>query len=365
VERAQVLWRDGDPSDGACAPAGCAGERCNSSVNYANVSLHRCYCACGYAVYNCPDLAVTRAGSLLSATEGRKLVWASGDEGKNGDAWHDILLKRSTDTGATWSRAQIVMSQSAGWRDAAGHQFPARANVTLQNAELVVDKITGGIFLFATRNNSHVFRATSLDDGVSWSAAVDVSEEVKPTSLHWGWYATSFSSLQLRFNKEHKGRLVGCADHVLDQWSAYPIAGSHSHTLISDTHGKDWRVGRQPLALNSSNECSLAELANGTLVMNSRNYVGRPDPVRGCYIKKPGPPACPKGSVPRPLPCPASVGRTWCPSDPSAGQCDRPPRPACPPCGPSLPPKPNACPVFRYISHSYDGGESGPGRVCH
>ena len=290
VEHSQVLWRDGDPTDGACAPAGCGGERCNSSINYENVSIHRCYCACGYAVYNCPDLAVTKAGSLLSATEGRKLVWASGDEGKNGDAWHDILLKRSTDSGASWSRAQIVMSQSAGWVDPSGHQFAPTANVTLENAELVVDKITGSIFLFATRNNSHVFRTESLDDGVTWSAAVDVSEEVKPTALHWGWYATSFSSLQLVHNKEHKGRLVGCADHVLDQWTAYPINGSHSHTLISDTHGKSWRPGREPLALNSSNECSLAELSNGA----------RTQPSPPASATPPTPLTCRRGCVCRP-----------------------------------------------------------------
>ena len=177
-----------------------------------------------------------------------------------------------------------------GWVDPSGHQFAPTANVTLENAELVVDKITGSIFLFATRNNSHVFRTESLDDGVTWSAAVDVSEEVKPTALHWGWYATSFSSLQLVHNKEHKGRLVGCADHVLDQWTAYPINGSHSHTLISDTHGKSWRPGREPLALNSSNECSLAELSNGA----------RTQPSPPASATPPTPLTCRRGCVCRP-----------------------------------------------------------------
>ena len=34
VEHSQMLWRDGDPTDGACAPVACGGERCNSSINY-------------------------------------------------------------------------------------------------------------------------------------------------------------------------------------------------------------------------------------------------------------------------------------------------------------------------------------------
>ena len=54
---------------------------------------------------------------------------------------------------------------------------------------------------------------------------------------------------------------------------AYPIANSHSHTIISDDGGASWRPGKRPLALNTSNECSIAELANGTLVMNARNYL--------------------------------------------------------------------------------------------
>ena len=58
------------------------------------------------------------------------------------------------------------------------------------------------------------------------------------------------------------------ADHVTGHWSAYPIQTGHSHLIISDNHGKDWRVGKHSLALNTSNECSIAELSNGTLVMN-------------------------------------------------------------------------------------------------
>jgi sialidase-1 len=185
-------------------------------------------------------------------------------------AWHDILIKRSLDQGNAWSNATVVYSESGGWGKAAG-----AANSTIGNGELVVDRISGEIFVFMCRNNSQILLASSTDDGVTFAMAKDVSRQVKPDSLQWGWYATSFSSVQLKFNKQHQGRLVACADHVLHGFTAYPIENSHSHTIISDNHGRDWRVGKTVLALNTSNECSLAELSNGTVVMNSRNYVGQ------------------------------------------------------------------------------------------
>eukprot|EP01043_Picozoa_sp_COSAG02_P053919 COSAG02_NODE_6026_length_3863_cov_7.223433_4_plen_317_part_00 len=41
-----------------------------------------------------------------------------------------------------------------------------------------------------------------------------------------------------------------------------------------------------------------------------------------------------------PQPCPSHPGRTFCASDPSSGQCDKPSRKPCPPCPPPMPPPP-------------------------
>jgi len=109
----QALWRGGDPSDGACASPQCAGPRCN--VSHSDTAAHGCYCSCGYAMYGGPQLAVTKAGTLLSMVEGRKHPWDAGDEGSGTRrAWHDILLKRSTDSGAcahptaAWPRSPVA-----------------------------------------------------------------------------------------------------------------------------------------------------------------------------------------------------------------------------------------------------------------
>jgi hypothetical protein len=134
------LWRDQDPTDGVCASkvAGfdCVGKTCSSSPS-------DCYCSCGYHMYGGPQLAVTKAGTLLSIVEGRKHSVDGGDEGAGGHkAWHDILIKRSLNSGTTWSNASVVYSESGGWGQSSG-----TANSTIGNAELVVDLETGEIFV--------------------------------------------------------------------------------------------------------------------------------------------------------------------------------------------------------------------------
>src|SRR5689334_15193278 len=57
----------------------------------------------GYHTYRIPALVVTTNGTLLAFCEGRKN--SRSDTGKI-----DLLLKRSTDDGKTWSAQQIVRS---------------------------------------------------------------------------------------------------------------------------------------------------------------------------------------------------------------------------------------------------------------
>ena len=43
-------------------------------------------------------------------------------------------------------------------------------------------------------------------------------------------------------------------------------------THLTASGGANWRIGGN--SSRTTNECALAELGNGTVVMNSRNYVG-------------------------------------------------------------------------------------------
>ncbi len=197
-----------------------------------------------YPMYKIPALLVTNKGTLLAFCEGRH--WAS-------DAADiEILLKRSTDGGKTWSRQQVI------WDDGTS---------TCGNPCPVLDRETGTVSLLMCRNNDRVFVTRSDDDGVHWSTASEITSSVKPRE--WKWYATGpGTGIQLS-RGPHKGRLVIPCDHTLVQKGTPPSA-IMSHAIYSDDHGKTWKLGGT--ISPSVSECQVVELVDGTLMMNMRSY---------------------------------------------------------------------------------------------
>jgi sialidase-1 len=212
----------------------------------------------GYHTYRIPALAVTGQGTVLAFCEGRK-----GGSGDTGDI--DLLLKRSTDGGTTWSAQQVL------WDDGAN---------TCGNPCVVVDSDTGVVWLLCTWNRGddresqiidqtsndtrRVFVLHSENDGATWSRPEEITADVKRPD--WTWYATGpGSGIQLRGGAA-KGRLVIPCDHIEARSRDY-----YSHVIYSDDHGKSWQLGgRTPRP--QVNECQVAELADGRLLLNMRNY---------------------------------------------------------------------------------------------
>ena len=212
----------------------------------------------GYHTYRIPALTVTRNGSVLAFCEGRKNSW-----GDSGDI--DLLVKRSTDNGKTWSKQQVI------WDDGSN---------CCGNPCVVVDRETGTIFLLSTwnRGDDHegeiiarkskdtrrVFVLQSTDDGLTWSKPQEITGTAKKPD--WTWYATGpGSGIQIE-NGPHKGRLVIPCDHIEAETKRY-----YSHIIFSDDHGKTWQLGgRTPQ--HQVNECEVVELTSGRLMLNMRNY---------------------------------------------------------------------------------------------
>ncbi len=212
----------------------------------------------GYDTYRIPAMIEAADGTLLAFAEGR--VGGRGDSGNI-----DLVLKRSRDGGETWGDLEIV------WDDE-GH--------TCGNPCPVLDTTTGTIHLLSTRNlgQDHeseiiagtsegtrtVWVLTSDDHGASWSEP----REITATTKHpdWTWYATGpGNGIQLR-SGDHAGRLVIPCDHIEAGTKHY-----YSHAIGSDDHGKTWRLlGSTPS--HQLNECAVAELADGSLLLNMRNY---------------------------------------------------------------------------------------------
>ncbi|MBN2296387.1 MAG: exo-alpha-sialidase [Pirellulales bacterium] len=207
----------------------------------------------GYHTYRIPSIIVTNKGSVLAFCEGRK-----NSRSDTGDI--DMILRRSTDGGQTFSKQQIV------WDDGPN---------TCGNPCPVVDCSTGTIWLLMTHNlgRDHerqikartskgtrtVWVSKSTDDGHTWSKPVEITSTTKKPN--WTWYATGpGAGIQLR-----DGRLVIPCDHMVADSDQY-----NSHIIYSDDYGKTWQLGGT--ASPKVNECEVVELADGRLMLNMRNY---------------------------------------------------------------------------------------------
>jgi sialidase-1 len=236
----------------------------------------------GYHTYRIPALLVTAKGSVLAFCEGRKT--GSGD---HGDV--DLIAKRSTDGGRTWSAHRIV------------HEEGGAAKITIGNPCPVVDAKTGTIWLPFNRDNKTVFITSSTDDGVTWSTPRDISAAtMKPD---WDWVATG-PGIGIQLTRgPHKGRLVIPSDHKRTlpgkqlEWNSY--------MMFSDDGGATWQIST-PISAGG-NECQVIERADGSLLVNTRMQ-GHWQGLRGIATSTDGGATWTAITHEKQLPCPKCQG---------------------------------------------------------
>lgn len=232
----------------------------------------------GYHTYRIPSLIVTAKGSLLAFCEGRKT--GSGDHGDL-----DLLVKRSTDGGRTWSPHTVV------------HEEGGTAKITIGNPCPVVDRTSGTLWLPICRDNKEVLMLSSTDDGQSWSAPRNISSSiVKPD---WNWVATGPGvGIQLRTGP-HKGRLFIPCDHK--RTLSTGEQEMNSHAMLSDDGGRSWHLSRP--VQTGGNECQVVERSDGSLLLNTRMQ-GDFQGYRGIATSTDGGESWSAIQIDRQLPCP-------------------------------------------------------------
>lgn len=207
----------------------------------------------GYKSYRIPAMVTSTEGTLLAFCEGR--VHGAGDHGDI-----DIVLKRSTDGGKTWSPLQVVHDFG---KHVAGNPCPI---VDRENNRIILLSCTSSDSehaLMQGQDRRGIFMQLSTDDGKTWNEPRAIDKEIYPEN--WRWYATGpCSGIQIREGK-HAGRLVAPANHSVfaDGNNTY-----RSHSIYSDDFGKTWQLGES--AGPGSNESQIAETGPNELYQNMR-----------------------------------------------------------------------------------------------
>lgn len=232
----------------------------------------------GYKSFRIPAIIKAPNNDLLAFCEGR--VNSSGDFGNI-----DIIMKRSSDNGATWSAIKVVANFDSLQ---AGNPAPV-----LDLTDPAFPK--GRIFLFFNTGNNHegevrkgkgwreVWYTTSVDNGVTWSEAVNITTQThRPNQPQinasynfkedWRSYAnTPGHGLQIASGK-FKGRIYIAANHS-EGTPQKAFVDYFAHGFYTDDHGKTFHLSSS-VNVPGSNESTAAELSNNRLMQNIRNQKG-------------------------------------------------------------------------------------------
>lgn len=242
-------------SMGVAAAVVCGGPRAVGVTPPAISRTDLDHSGVGYPVYRIPALAVSNAGTLIAAYDGRPSM---ADVPSN----IAIVVRRSLDGGVTWLPRQVVRS--------------ARAPLGFGDPSLLVDRETGRILVFyaaswqrgfagsaagAGENDPDVLQADyswSDDDGATWRHRRITAAIKNPA---WGGiFAASGQGVQLTHGP-HEGRLI-------QQYVIRHNGANFGASAISDDHGATWRMGA-PIG-PGVDENKTVELGDGRVMLNSR-----------------------------------------------------------------------------------------------
>ncbi len=205
----------------------------------------------GYRIYRVPSIVCTDKGTVIAAYECRY-----------GGDWSamDLAIRRSTDGGGQWSERMVI---------AYGHGTDA-----IHNAVLFADQDM--VHLIWHRNYRQAYYMYSLDQGLTWSEARDISGAYASLREQYNW--TVIAAGPGHGLVTSTGRLivpVWAAANRMDITSHHPSVVT---TLYSDDHGGTWQCGEIIWAdedFVDPNESVIAELSDGRMMLNCRHETGK------------------------------------------------------------------------------------------
>jgi len=197
----------------------------------------------GGACYRIPAIVTASNGDLIVAIDQR--VASCKDLKDNDDI--NIVIRRSQDNGDTWSEMETVLDYPKG--------------SSASDPSMIVDEVTGEIFLFynymdlkAEKDIYYLKYVKSIDNGVSWSEPVDITNQISKAEWHSDFkFITSGRGTQTE-----NGKLL----HTLVNLQR------GLHIFASDDHGQTWYLIDTPIS--PADESKILELQDGSWMVNSR-----------------------------------------------------------------------------------------------
>lgn len=240
----------------------------------------------GVAAYRIPGLVTTKSGTLVAVYDIRHM--SSRD--LQGDI--EIGVSRSTDGGRSWGPMTVALSM-------ADYGGLPRAENGVGDPCILLDEVTGDLLIFAAwvhgkggktawwsaedgfapEHTPQLLMVRSSDDGLTWSAPVNLTRQVKRPEWLFTFQAPG------RGITMQDGTLVVPFQH--QEPDRTPAAG----IMYSRDRGATWQV--HEYAKINTTESQVAETAPGELMLNIRDNRGT---GRAVYVTR-------------------DMGRTWTPHE--------------------------------------------------
>ena len=211
----------------------------------------------GSKFYRIPAIVTAKDGSLVTVAD--KRIEHNGDL----PAKIDVVSRRSTDGGRTWSEYVTVAAHD----EIGGCGDPA----------LVVDQKSGDILAIFSHGNglwqespAHISVARSKDNGLTWGPILDINPQILTTdpSGKQPIKCTSAFASSGRATQLDNGRIMFPLVVREKENPSFKV-----YAIYSDDCGRTWMVSKNP-ATADGDESKIVQLADGSLIMSIRNRFG-------------------------------------------------------------------------------------------